>query len=184
MAEKQDDQAFEGIAGLVREDKTRAFRIFRQGSFDQKVKARIAAEAGRKRGFFSQRAIALTSAAAILLAAAVTTLLLSRRPAPAPQVGMSALMAVLEELPGVSGLVMPRETTPPSDLETFGAARAVETALTRIIEQKAAEERKADVLPGPLKVPRFSLEKKMEILFKERAIERVLASILKKSEEV
>lgn len=184
MGERQDDRAFEDIAGLIREDKERALGRFRKGDFDRKLRARIAAVSNGERRPFVRRLLVPVSVVLILMVAVGALLLLSRRRTTAPLSGPDRMMTILGGLPGISELAAPKEATPPAAMPTSGTARAVRTVLTLAIEQKEAEEKKSVVPTGPIKVPRLSLEKKMEILFKDRVIERVLVSILRKSEEV
>jgi hypothetical protein len=183
MGEKQDDRAFEDIAGLIREDKERALERFRKGDFDQKIRARIAAVSDGERRPLVRRLLVPVSVVLLFMVAAGALLLLSRRRTTAPLGGPGRMMTVLGGLPGISELALPKEAIPPATMPTSGAARTVWTVLTLAIEQKEAEEKKSVVPTGPIKVPRLSLEKKMEILFKDKVIERVLVSILRKSEE-
>jgi hypothetical protein len=184
MGEKRDDRDFEDIAGLIREDKERALERFRKGNFDQELRVRIAAVSDRERRPFVRGLLVPVSVVLILMVAAGALLLLSRRRTTAPLTGPDQMTMVLGGLPGSSELALPKEATPPATMPTFGTARTVRTVLTLAIEQKEAEEKKSVVPTGPIKVPRLSLEKKMEILFKDRVIERVLLSISKKSKEV
>jgi hypothetical protein len=184
MGEKWDDREFGDISGLIHEDEDRALEIFRQRNFDQKIRSRIAAVSDRKRRFSGQRMVVPASVAALLLIAVWTVFVVIRRSTPVPQSGPGPMAVVLGDLPGISDLVMPREIISAGATDAFGAARAVRVVLAMAAQQKEEEERKAAVPTGNLRVPHLSLEKKMEILFKDRAIERVLVSILKKSEEV
>lgn len=184
MGERWDDQEFEDVARLIREDEERALKIFRRRNFDQVLRARTAAVPEEKRGFFGRRMALPASVAALLLIAAAAVLLVTRRSTSSWPSGPGPMAEVLGGLPGISGLVMPRETVRAGETEAFGAAREVSAVLTMAARQKEEEERKAAFPPESLKAPRLSLEKKMEILFKDRAIERVLVRISRKSEEV
>jgi hypothetical protein len=184
MGERQDDRAFEDIAGLIREDKERALERFRKGDFDQKIRARIAAVSAGERRPLGRRLLGPVSVVRLFMGAAGALLLLSRRRTTAPLGGPGRMMTVLGGLPGISELALPKEAPPPATMPTSGTAQAVRTVLALATREKEAEERMVEVPAGRPKVPRLSLEKKMEILFKDRAIERVLISICKKSEEV
>ena len=54
MGERQDDRAFEDIAGLIREDKQRALERFRKGDFDRRSgpgsRRSLSGSAGRSSG--------------------------------------------------------------------------------------------------------------------------------------
>jgi hypothetical protein len=184
MAEKWDDREFEDVARLIQEDADRALEIFRQRNFDQKIRTRIAAVSDRKRRFSGLSMAVPVSVAVLLLIAIGTVLVVTRRSSSGPQRGPDPMAVILNDLPGISDFVMPRETIPAGATDAFGAARTVGIVLAIATRQKEEEERKAAVPTGNLRVRPLSLEKKMEILFKDRAIERVLVSILKKSEEV
>jgi len=184
MGEKWDDPEFKDITELIREDKEQALQSLRQGNFEQKIRSRVAALPIREHGFFEHQMVVPASIAALFLVAAGAVLLFSRRPTTVPQSGPSPMTVILRELPGISDLATPRESLPAGAPHAFGVARAVRTVLALATQQKEEEERKSFV-PGSFpKVPHLSLEKKMEILFKEKPIERVLVSILRKSEEV
>ena len=182
MDKKLNERAYKTIDRLVREDKDRGLERFRKGNFEQRVRAATAG-LNEKRVVSVRRVLAPISAAIVLLIAVGVVWRLSRRATTSPQ-GAPTLAEVLGELPGASDLILPREPIPAGATPEYGMARAVRTVLARLIKQKAAEERKAVVPAGPLKVPRLSLEEKMEILFKEKAIERVLVSMFRKFEEV
>jgi hypothetical protein len=184
MGEKWDDREFKDIAWLIREDEDRALEIFRQRNFDQTIRTQVAAVSDRKHSFSGLSMAVPVSVAVLLLIALGTVLLVTWRPSPGPRSGPGPIALILKDLPGVSDFVMPRETLPAGAAETFGPARTVRIVLAMATRQKMEEERRAAAPTGNLKVPRLSLEKKMQILFKERPIERVLVSILKKSEEV
>jgi hypothetical protein len=184
MGKKLDDRAFEEIAELIREDKEHALELFRKGNFDQELRARVAAIPEGKRRPVVRGLLIPVSVVLLLLAAVAAVFLLWRRQAAGPLSGPGLISAVLGELPGVSELALPREPNPAGAMPAFGAARVVRTVLALAAREKEAEERKVEVPAGQSKIPRLSLEKKMEILFKDRAIERVLVSIFKKSEEV
>ena len=184
MAERWDDQEFSEISRLIREEEDRALEIFRRRNFDQKIRARIAGASKRNRSFFGQWRVVSASVAALLLIAAGTILMVIHRPSSSPQSGPGPIAMILKDLPGISDLIRPRETVPAGASAAFGPARTVRIVLAMATRQKEEEERKAAVPTKSPRVPRLSLEKKMEILFKDRAIERVLVSIVKKSEEV
>ncbi len=184
MAERWDDQEFSEIFRLIREEEDRALEIFRQRNFDKRIRARIAGASKRNRSFFGQWTVVSASVAALLLIAAGTILMVTRRPSPRPQDGPGPMAVVLGDLPGISDLVMAREAFPREATDALGPARAFRTVLATSTEQKEKEERKATTPTGKLRVPRLSLEKKMEILFKDKAIEQVLVRIFRKSEEV
>jgi hypothetical protein len=184
MGEKWDDHEFGDIARLIHEDEDRALEIFRQRNFDQKIRTLVAAVPDRKHRFSVLSVAVPVSVAVLLLIALGTVLVVTRWSSPGPRSGSGPIAVILKDLPGVSNFVMPRETLPAGAAETSGPARTVRIVLAMATRQKMEEERRAAAPTGNLKVPRLSLEKKMEILFKERPIERVLVSILKKSEEV
>lgn len=184
MGEKQGDRAFEDIAGLIREDRERALERFRKGDFDRRLRARIASVSDEERRPLVRRLLVPVSVVLLFVVAAGTLLLLTRRPTTAPPGGPGRMMTVLERLPAISELALPREAIPSATMPTSSTARAVRAVLVLAIREKEAEERMVEIPAGRPKGPRLSLEKKMEILFKDRAIERVLLSISKKSEEV
>jgi len=184
MGERWDDREFAEIALLIREEEERALEIFRQRNFDQELRARIAAVPEKKSAFFGHKTAISASIAALVLVAAGTVFLVTRRPSSRPQSASGPIAVILKDLPGISDFLMPKETIPAGATDTFGPARTVRIVLATAARQKEEEERKAAGPTGNPRAPRLSLEKKMEILFRDRAIERVLVSLLKKSEEV
>jgi hypothetical protein len=184
MVEKRDDREFNDIADLICEDKRRALKIFRQGNFDQKVQKRLAAGPVRKHKLFDHNMIVPASVAALILIAAGLTLLLLRRPREVSQTGPSRMAAILSEWSGISELTLSREGVPAEATHLSAMAQVVQKVLMLAAKDKEAEERKSLVPSGLPKAPHLSLEKKMEILLKEKAIERVLVSIIEKNKEV
>jgi hypothetical protein len=184
MAERWDDQEFNEISRLIREEEDRALEIFRQRNFDQKIRVRIAAVPKRKRGFFGHGMAIPATIAALILIAGGTVVMVTRRPSSSPESGSGPIAAILKDLPGITDFVMPKETIPAGPTDAFGPARTFRVVLAMVKQQNREEERNATVPTGSLRVPHLSLEKKMEILFKDRAIERVLVRMFRKSEEV
>lgn len=184
MGKKRDDQDFEDIAQLIREDEEQALRIFRQRNFDKKIRARIAGASKRNRSFFGQWTVVSASVAGLLLIALGSIFLFTRRSSSGSQGGPAPMAVVLKDLPGISDLITPRGTISAEAIDAFGPARTFRVILAMVTQRIRDEERKATVPTGHVSVPRLSLEKKMEILFKDRAIERVLVRMIKKSEEV
>lgn len=184
MGKSWSDQEFHQVARLIREDEERALEIFRQRNFQQSLRARIAADSPTKRGFFGQRMTIPATIAALVLIAGGTVLMVTRRPSSSPQRGPGPIAEILNDLPGITDFVMPKETIPAGATDTFGPARTFRVVLAMVTQRIRDEERKATAPTGHRSVPRLSLEKKMEILFKDRAIERVLVRMFRKSEEV
>jgi hypothetical protein len=184
MAERWDDQEFSEISRLIREEEDRALEIFRQRNFDQKIRTWIAAGSPAKRGLFGKRMAIPATIAALIVVTAGIIFVATRRSGLGPQLRPGPMAVILGALPGSSDLAMPRATVPVGEPDAVGPARAFRLVLALATQVKEEEQRRVAVPTENLSVPRLSLEKKMEILFKDRAIERVLIRMIKKSEEV
>jgi hypothetical protein len=183
MIEKRDNPEFQEIAGLIREEKEQALQTFRRGDFEQKVRKQLATVPMGKHKLFEHSMIVPASVAALIVVAGGLTLLFLRRPAAVSQTGPGRMAAILSEWPGISELTLSSEGVPAETTRLSAMAQAVQKVLMLAAKEKEGEEQKSlvpNVLP---KVPHLSLEKKMEILLKEKAVERVLVSILEKNKE-
>lgn len=184
MGKSRNDQEFHDVARLIRGEEARALEIFRQRNFEQRLRSRIAAGSPTKRGFFGKRVAIPATIAALIVVTAGIIFVVTRRSGLGPELRPDPMAVILGDLPGSSDLAMPRETVPVGEPDAVGPARAFRLVLALATQGKEEEERRVAVPTENLRVPRLSLEKKMEILFKDRAIERVLVRMIKKSEEV
>ncbi len=184
MDDKHRDAEFEAIARLIREEEEAALAGFRQRDFGRMVSARLEESKAGKRARFRPWKILIPAGAALLVMAAGSYLLLHRSGprGTAPETG--SFVAVLRELPGLLELASKPAVPPQGAREIPTAPRSIREGLTAAGRQRAGEEENAPLPKGVLDVPRLSMEKKMAILFKDKAIERVLVSIREKSKEV
>jgi hypothetical protein len=87
-------------------------------------------------------------------------------------------------LPGLAAVGAPVEGVSSGAASAGVAAGPVGDVLARAYAQKRAAEDQNEVPAAGAGAPQLSLKKKMEILFKDKVLERVLVSIREKSKEV
>jgi hypothetical protein len=185
MKNEQTNHDFENISALIRKEEEEALAFFRMRDFRKRVETRLEEEASGKRPSILSRKRAVPVAATVLVAImAGIFFLLLEHPGAGPPPEFRALASALGRLPGFSHppelkWTMPREKTGTSRL-----AKSVRLVLVSTEKIKRDAEREVSVPAGPVKVPHLSLDQKMEILFKERAIERALLLFKGDSKEV
>lgn len=182
--EPRDD--FEDIRRLVKAETDEALRRFRAGNFEAKLRARFAppdrAAGGPPKRLLRLRPLSVPAlAAALLLLLAVGAFLLFHREQQGAGGETAMFVKAVGMFPGLEGLAAGSAGAAPEG----GPASADPFArvLAQAYHERRAEEDRTAPAAGPA-VPHFSLKKKMEILFKDRALERVLLSIHEKSKEV
>ena len=185
MNKKMDDRDFEEIGRLIQYDVDKALRVFRSGDFGKRLRARIAADerAVKTKSFF--RRIAVPSAALLAVSAALFFLNVHRSPAPWP-VHPRFFVAVLSQLPSFSRSATESPSGPAGEVERSEDGGGFQSAFASIERRKEKEEEDREPplrTEGP-RVPVLSLKKKMEILYKDRVIERALVLLIGKSKEV
>jgi hypothetical protein len=116
--------------------------------------------------------------------AAGTYFLLTKRPAPEPAPEFRALASALSQLPGFSHPSGRVWTGQAGQTGTSRLAESVRLVLVSAEQAKKEEEKRVSIPEGTGKAPRLSPDQRMEILFKDRAIERALELIKKDSKEV
>jgi len=181
--EPHDD--FGEIRRLVSAETAEALRRFRAGDFEAKLRSRIAAgervTGGSPKGFLGLRPLAVRAAAAVFVLLLAGGAFLVFRRGPQEGGGETAMFVkAVGMLPGLESVTagLPHETGPAP-----AAGSPMARVLGRAYEERKAEEEGLSPAAGPA-APHLSLMKKMEILFKDRALERVLLSIHEKFKEV
>ncbi len=180
--DRRDD--FEDVRRLISAEEKEALESFRAGDFEKRLRARIAAAREEKRPLrlFGKPALPVSAAATafVLVAAAAAFLLFYRTGRVGRGEGLRLASAV-GMLPGLAGAQGDSSVRVPATAPV--SAGWVGDVLRRAYAQKREVESRAALPPASLSPPRLSLEKKMEILFKDRVLERVLVSIREKSKE-
>ncbi len=168
------DHDFEEISALIREEEEDALAFFRARNFRDRVENRLRMAAGKESIIHSQRrALPVFATALVLIIAGLLILILNRnRTGPPPEFG--TLASALSQLPGFSHLPGREWTPPPDQTGTSRLAESVQQALVIAEHAKREMERLIIIPVGTGKTPHLSLDQKLEILFKERAIERAL----------
>jgi hypothetical protein len=185
MTNKDTDQELEGISELIRHEEEDALAFFRTRNFRDRVEARLKDTAGdRKPAYLFQRRAVPFLAAALALIVAGAYLFVLKGPASGPSPEFSDLAAGLSQLPGLSHPPGKGWTALPGQTGTSQLAESVRLVLVSAEKTKREEEQEISIPAGTGKVPRLSLDQKMEILFKERAIERALLLFKGGSKEV
>jgi hypothetical protein len=178
----------EDVRELIRAEIESGLDGFRAGGFEAKMRAvgadaQVSAPAAR---LPKSRRVSLVRWAsvygpALVIAAfviAVVAIPTKRGLAPDP----SFLAATLETLPGIRSLNLP-----PLDLSRIPAAPESPSPLLGALAAAAAQAEADAAIPVrsiPVLIPRYTLEQKIEILTKERPIERALALMKSISGEV
>jgi len=185
MKNKLTDHDFKDISALIRQEEEDALAFFRTRDFRDRVETRLKEAAGGKRPpIHSQiRAVPVLAAFLVLIIAGIFFSIL-KRPGAGPPPEFRALASALGQLPGFSHPPGWEWTASPGQTGSSRLAESVQEALVRAGQLKREEEDRISIPAGAGRVPRLSLEQKMEILFKEKAIERVLSQFKYDSKEV
>jgi hypothetical protein len=185
MKDELTDHAFERVSALIKEEEENALTFFRSRNFKSKLETRLQETAGnKKRVSFIRRLAAPALGAALVLIIAGVYLFILRRPEAGPRPEFKALTFAVAQLPRFSPSPEPEWTASPEKTGTSRLAESVGQALVRAGQAKKKVEESISVPPEKGKVPRLSLDQKMEILFQEKAIERALLLFRNDSKEV
>lgn len=175
MKNGDKDQGPETFAALIRQEEETAMAFFRSGNFRAALERRLKEGAeGHQPNFPSRPRLVPVLTGILAVAVAGILLLVLKGPRTAPPPEFEALASALGRLPGLSDIPRKEWTESQGQTGTSRFADSVRRALTAAEEAKREKEQELAVPAGPIKVPRLSLDQKMEILFKERAIERAL----------
>ncbi|MFZ2054726.1 MAG: hypothetical protein WAU81_11065 [Candidatus Aminicenantales bacterium] len=179
------DHDFGDISALIRQEEEDGLAFFRTRNFRDRVETHLKGEAGGKKPpILSQvRAVPVLATVLVLIMAGIFFSIL-KRPGAGPPPEFKALASALGQLPGFSYRPRENATAPLGQTETSRLAESVRRVLVSAEKIKRREEQGISIPAGPVKVPRLSLDQKMEILFKERAIERALLLFKYDSKEV
>jgi hypothetical protein len=182
MNKKMDDGDFEEIGRLIQCEVDEALRVFRSGDFRERMRARIAADGRAVKVKSFLRRIAVPSATLMAVSAALFLLFVHRSPAPWP-VHPRLFASVLSQLPVFS---RPAAEIPSAPAGVAGKSKAgggFQSAFASVERRKKEEERETPLQPDGPRVPSLSLKKKMEILYKDKVIERALVLLIGKPKE-
>jgi len=178
---------FEEISALIRDEEEAALAAFRSGDFPgavmKKWRESRQDEAPRPK---IRRAAVWASAAALLIVAVSAILLVRRAPAPEERPGLQIIASVLGGLPGGASLGR-EEPAGPGDGVPVGATGLAESVLSALAAAEGTGRRHGELAhpdAGAAPAPRLSLDRKMEILFRDRVIERVFLLLKDPSKEV
>jgi hypothetical protein len=184
MNKKIDARDFEELERLIRTEVGEALEVSRTPEREARLRKRIDLETKAVRAKSTLQRLALPAAASLILAvSAVLVFFVILRP-PAPRPADHGLFAVvLGRFPALSGPV----AGPPQGLggeEPMSVAGGgFEKALVLAERRKEEEERGIPVRAGRPAAPALSMKERMEILFKDKVIERTLTLLAVKSKE-
>jgi hypothetical protein len=182
----------EDIRGVIQREVESGLAHLRAGEFEVKLRAAMQANArcGGRESARGMRAGRTRKPALIrwapvygvaLLAGIIGIVVLPSRRSPAPD--PKILASILETLPGIQSLNLA-----PLDLSRIPVEAPAVSPLLGPLAAAASARAEADAaIPAPsipVLSPRYTLEQKIEILTKERPIERALALIKSTSGEV
>ncbi len=178
----------EDIRPLVSAETEEALRRFRAGSFEANLRARIAgmdrpSGEAPKRPFLLSKPLVPAAVTALVLLLAGGAFLIVRHGRQGAAGGNGMFVKAVGMLPGLEGLTAGPGAMAPERGFAPDAGNPVASVLGQAYEEKRAEEDRT-VPAADSAAPHFSLKKKVEILFKDRVLERVLSSIHERSKEV
>jgi len=188
MGKSIEPQDLEKIDRLVHAEVVQALEKFRAGDFEGRVYRRIAAEPRPAKGIMFPAKIAVLVAAVLVLAisAAVTIFNPSRSPLPVP-IDPGDFAAVLSRLPSFSRPASELPSRPAAEAFLSEAGRAFTSVLASAGGAEQAEQGAEEghaVRPAPPRPAPLTMRKRMEILFRDKVIERVLLSCAHRTKEV
>jgi hypothetical protein len=185
MKNDNKDLDQEILSALIRQEEEDALAFFRSKNFRDGVERRLKERVGGKKpAIRSQIRFVPVLTGVLIVAIAGILLLIQRGPGTAPPPEFKALASALGQLPGFSHPPGQGWTVPQGQTGTSRLAESVRRTLVTAEQTKRDEEQHISIPAGTGKVPRLSLDQKMEILFKERAIERALLLFKGDSKEV
>lgn len=187
MKKKSADHEFEEISSLIRDEEKAALNDFRSRDFRGSVmrKWREVRQDVTPRPKLRRMAV-WASAAALPVVAVAVFFLVRQASVPELQPDFRALASVLGALPGGVSLSREEPVGPgdPGPLDASSLAQSVRSALAVAETTMRLEEVRASSPEPAAAVTRLSLYKKMEILYKDRVIERALLALKDPSKEV
>lgn len=177
---------FEEIAALVREEKDAALAAFRRGDFQSRVMGRWPNGGRRTAGPKIRSAVVVAAAVAVLVMAAAFFFLVRQTAVPGRRPGFQMLASALSALPG--GATLSREETMIPAVPDLPGSSALAEFLRSVLAAAQGTARETGApgsqSGGAAPAGRTTLYRKMEILFKDRVIERTLLSLKDPSKEV
>ena len=175
---------FEEISALIKQEEEDALAFFRTRNFKDRLEIRLQETGGRKPPvLFRRMAVPVLTAVLVLVIAGIFFFIL-KRPGAVPPSESTALATALRQLPGFSHPPAWEWTVAPGQTGTSRLAESVRLVLVAAEQMKKEKEQRVSIPARAGKVPRLSPDQKMEILFKERVIERVLLLFRDDSKEV
>jgi hypothetical protein len=185
MKNRWMDDDFEDVSILIRKEEEEALGFFRTRKFRDKVKEGLKKEApqGIPPVPFRRTAVPVLVVALVVIMAVIFLFVLNR-PGTGRRPEFSALASALGRLPGFSRPPGWEWTMDPGRTGTSWLAESVRRILVLAEETKRKEDRTAPIPAETGRIPRLSIDRKMEILFKEKAIERALLLFKGDSKEV
>jgi len=173
MKNRSSDDDFKGVSALIQKDEEDALAFFRARIFRGRLESRLESAAGTRKRTFCSPARAVPVLATVLVAiAAGTYFLLTKRPAPEPAPEFQALSSALAQLPGFSQSPGLERTAPVSQTGISRMAESIRLVLVSAEKTKIEEEQEMSVPATGGQIPRLSPDQRIEILFKDKAIER------------
>lgn len=179
MTEKIESREYEEIESLVRSEVDQGLEKFRAGDFEARVRRRLAAEkkpARRRVPLLVKLAVPAAAVLLLVLVAAVYRNLVPSQGPVRPPIDASAIAAVLRELPPFSGPAPELAAGPAGGTEAPRTGGAIESVIGAAVAGAAVEAGPDPARAGLPKVAPLTMKKRMEILFKDKVIERVLIS--------
>jgi len=187
--EKEDKPAgFREIEEAIREEKARAFEAFRKANFSARLDAKIrqiGAEDAYRAPLFRRLAPALIAALAVLAGGVLVVSRISVKP---PLKGETIFEVYLRQASNLEGFADSKTTPAVAPQTRDTSLTLLSDELIRLFEQARKQQSPSTELgrldTGTRPAPRLTLKERMEILFKEQAIQRFFEIYYGKTKEV
>jgi len=190
MRKNKNKNNFDEIQTLIRKEEEEAFRIFREGDFDSRLKERIHTETKKKTPFilWMRKPIFILGAALLIVIAGVI-MAMSIFFSSQEKSGINAIEQFFQIAPGIQSLMKSEEEgSHDASLEDKGRKADFLGEEIKRVYLSVPKARQSLVAGAPLiwdekTLPRFDLRQKIEILIKEQKLHDFLTKYLKKNEE-
>jgi len=188
MEKERKPDGFSEIEEVIREEKARAFEAFRKADFSARLDAKIrqtGTEDAPRVPLFRRLAPSLIAALAVL---AGGVLVVSRVFISRPAKGETIFEVYLRQASNLESLALSKTApaVPPQTRDT--SLTLLSDELIRLFEQARKQQSPSTELgrldTGTRPAPRLTLKERMEILFKEQAIQRFFEIYYGKTKEV
>jgi hypothetical protein len=190
MIKNKNKNNFDEIHTLIRQEEEEAFRIFREGDFNSRLKERIHTEKKKRTPFilWIKEPIFILGVALLIVMAGVIMAMSIFFSSPKEKSGINAIEQFFQSAPGIQSLMK-------SEVESHGASLKDKGRKAGFLGEEikkvylSVHKARQSLAGGEALIwdekplPRFDLRQKIEILIKEQKLHDFLTRYLKKNEE-